>query len=546
MVEITPIFCKWTAVFALVLGAAGWAEAQEPAPVPTATATATTPATVPAAEKTAAASGPLEENPRYRALIEEDKRLQAQEDSLNNVMHGLRRQLREQPEERAHLASEILQMENRLFDLRNAKGRVVNQINALEQEWVLAQLNEPAAPKEPARPDPTLPKEGPARVIPDLVRNDIFPELLPTEEYNSLLTAQRLEPKAEALAEAWIENHRNLTAAAESYRTTTNEQKGPELYVRCQELLQQSTALSDSLATVWDEIFNNKSYTYGYLLDRLNDEALLSEGEDLFNGAMRRLAEVQGQVASEQVADYFLRRQALLQYEIAIARRLELETARDSLVGVKAHVEAVEFRKPKVEIRERMIFDYEPVVFPETQKYNSRSPIPPCKVYERGTIYRILLGTFSGKRSVSTFRGAYPIFYLIDEQRKVNYYAGGYATMEEAMRAVGQLKERGFLDPQVVVWVDGVVSNLSNPSMEQELPEPQTLYRVEILNKRLSDEVRETIESIEGITLSKTGPQHFIVGPFRLLDQAEALATKLAKMDVEMEIKVTEMTQDSK
>ncbi len=544
MVEITPIFRKWTAALAFVLGAAGWASAQDPAaaPVPTAPATAA----VPAEEKPAAFSGPLEENPRYRALIEEDKRLQAQEDSLNNVMHGLRRQLREQPEERTHLASEILQMENRLFDVRNAKGRVVNRINALEQEWVLAQLNEPAASKEPDRPDPAPQKERPARVIPDLVRNDIFPELLPTEEYNSLLTAQRLEPKAEALAEAWLENYGSLTAAAESYRTTTNEEKGPELYDRCQELLQQSTALSDSLATVWDEIFNNKSYTYGYLLDRLNDETLLGEGEELFIGAMRQLADVQGKVASEYVADYFLRKQALLQYEIAIARRLELETSRDSLVGVKAQLETVEFRKPKVELRERTIFDYEPVVFPEIQKYNSRSPIPPCRVYERGTIYRILLGTFSGKRSVSTFRGAYPISYLIDEQRKVNYYAGGYATMEEAMRAVDQLKERGFLDPQVVVWVDGEISNLSKPSMEQPLSEPQTLYRVEIMDKRLSDEVREAIESTEGITLSKAGPQHFIAGPFRLRDQAEALATKIAQLDGEMEIKVTEMAQDSK
>ena len=57
-------------------------------------------------------------------------------------------------------------------------------------------------------------------------------------------------------------------------------------------------------------------------------------------------------------------------------------------------------------------------------------------------------------------RGAYPLSYLVNDDRKWCYYAGGFATREEAEAAQSLLKARGFVRPEIVVWTDGEYRNL--------------------------------------------------------------------------------------
>ncbi|MDE6877199.1 MAG: SPOR domain-containing protein, partial [Alistipes sp.] len=84
----------------------------------------------------------LEGNGEYMSLLEEDARLQEREDSVGHAVEGLRRRLRDDREaDRAALADEILELENRIFEIRTAKGRIIDRINTIEQEWVLANLN---------------------------------------------------------------------------------------------------------------------------------------------------------------------------------------------------------------------------------------------------------------------------------------------------------------------------------------------------------------------------------------------------------------------
>ncbi len=71
------------------------------------------------------------------------------------------------------------------------------------------------------------------------------------------------------------------------------------------------------------------------------------------------------------------------------------------------------------------------------------------------TIYRILLGDVQHQAAAATFRGAYPLFYLINDEGKWCYYAGGFATLAEAEAAQALLKKRGFVRPEIVVWTDG-------------------------------------------------------------------------------------------
>ena len=229
----------------------------------------------------------------------------------------------------------------------------------------------------------------------------------------------------------------------------------------------------------------------------------------------------------------------LVGYEAAVADLLTLDAARDSLQGVASVLEGMDFQLPRLAIRERYFLDFDSVAFSSTPKYSTQHPIPECKVYANGTIYRILLGTFNTKRAVSTFRGAYPLFYLINEDNKWCYYTGGFATLAEAEEAQARLKKHGFIRPEIVVWTDGVARNLSRD------PEAVTqAFRVEITGaEALSDAVKEAISSLaEGCELSRVG-QLFIVGSFHDRAVADRLAEAIRQADPSLNAEVTAIGQ---
>lgn len=91
-----------------------------------------------------------------------------------------------------------------------------------------------------------------------------------------------------------------------------------------------------------------------------------------------------------------------------------------------------------------MFLEYEPIGFVTPAKYNASHHIPEVKVYERGTIYRILLGTYTNRTNGGyLFKGAYPLGYEKVEG-KYAYYAGGYRTLDEARAAQEPDEEEGI------------------------------------------------------------------------------------------------------
>ncbi len=480
----------------------------------------------------------LENNEEYMSLLREDARLQEREDSIVNAVAVLRERLREDPSQRQRYSQEILQLESRIFEIRNAKGRLIDRINSIEQEWVLANL-------DGAVSGPGAVRNAPAAGIPDslkvrnLVDNLYFREHLAETDYAALCEAQRLETRAAEYVNRYFANHATLTELAEAYGTVQNEAEAMDIFGRLTTLQGMNRVLGDSLAEVWNYIFDNKNYAYGYILDELGREEILSREEEQQARAARQLTELRGATASDAVADYFLRKRVMVDYEAAVAEELALDAARDSLRGVAEQLGAVDFRLPRIDVAERYFLDYDSVAFSSKPKYTYQNPIPECKVYANGTIYRILLGTFNTKRAAATFRGAYPLFYLIDDAGKWNYYTGGFATLEEAETAQKALKEHGFIRPEVVVWTDGVMRNLSRDPVAQDLA-----YRVEITGTdALSDAVKQVIaETASGHELSRVGQQLFVVGGFTDRAVADRLADAVRLADPALEIKVVEVS----
>lgn len=228
----------------------------------------------------------LEGNEEYMSLLREDAVLQSRVDSVVRAVEQVRLRLREHPDERQACSEEILRLESRIFDLRNAKGRLIDRINTIEQEWVLANLDNPAASAS----------ERPAARVPDslkvrnLVYNPCFGEQLPKADYAALLRAQELELRAVDLVNRYFANYETAAQLAEAYAAAATESEAGEIYDRYEAIQRIDGTLSDSLAGVWNYIFDNKNYAYGYLLDKLGQEEALTREEEALAKAQRQVA----------------------------------------------------------------------------------------------------------------------------------------------------------------------------------------------------------------------------------------------------------------
>ncbi len=98
-----------------------------------------------------------------------------------------------------------------------------------------------------------------------------------------------------------------------------------------------------------------------------------------------------------------------------------------------------DYRLDRIDLARRLFLDYQPVAFGRTSFYNANNPLPKLKVYDEGTIYRLLLGRFKTRQPMTLFKGVYPLYIDRDEEQMYCYYAGGYATRAEAERAKQQL-----------------------------------------------------------------------------------------------------------
>lgn len=480
----------------------------------------------------------LEGNEEYMSLLREDARLQMKEDSVTNAVAAVRIRFREEPANRKRYADEIMEMEQRIFSIRTAKGRLVDRIAAIEQDWVVANLD--ASPSGQPAAGEIAPDVPDAEKVRNLIYNRYFEEQLPAPDFAALEEAQRLERAAVDYVNRYYANYQEISRLAEQYASAPTESEAAEVYGKFRTMEGLNDVLADSLAATWNYIFDNKTYAYAYLLDKLGQDDILAHEEVLFSEAARQLSELKGRTASGAVADYFLRKIVAVDYETKLAGLLHLDAARDSLRGVTAQLRVVDYNMPKIELQERYFLDYAPIEFSSKPVYSYQHPIPECKVHPRGTIYRILLGTFNTKRAAALFKGAYPLSFQIDEAGKWRYFAGGFATETEAVEAQKQMKTKGFVRPEVVVWRDGVYRNLTRDPEQTRIA-----YRVEISGP-LSEAVKSVIaERAGGRELSRIGQDLFVLGMFDEQFAAGQVAEEIRRTDANLEVKVSEFTESS-
>ncbi len=472
----------------------------------------------------------LENNPEYRRLVGEEGKLARMSDSISESMNSIRRSFRTDTLNRAANSAAILRMESEMFDIRNRMARLAGQINSMEQEWIMQSLDS-------GDPADTIPA-GEERTVANLVYNSYFDRSLGPDNVRELRAAQHAESDVPPLIEQYYENNDRLMMLKFAYDISIMAGTADSIRTRFDSLARVNAGVDRLIARTWSTVFDNKSYCYNLLMDKNNRTDLLEQ----FAGDMERLrqaqAEWQGVYASDIIVNYFLQKKLITDYEIKLAANLKNQPALDSLKRVQAalpHIDALDL--PPVRLRERLFLDYEDIKIESSSPYNSKNPIPDVKIYPKGVIYRVLLGTYSSVQQPSVFKNVTPLSVDKGPDGKYRYFAGGFPADTTINAVVEQMKQRGFKSPQPVAWMDGVYINL-----ETGKGLGSGFYRVELSGvQELTPEVREVIRTVTNGKTIVRGEGMFIVGPLDDGAEAARLRAALDRRDPEMEIKLSEI-----
>ena len=485
----------------------------------------------------------LETNDEYMSLLGDNELLQQREDSVVNLINTARERFVDQPDARDEFTDYIVDLERKIFEIRKAKGFIADKINTIEQEWVLSRLSRDIQFAE----EPEEPAAEPERRIVvrrNLVDNDCLRDDLSAEDYADLLQAHVDEQTILGDIDTLLSVYRRLQSAAAAYDEASDELMADSIYADCHWLSDRIDSLSKRVADKWSHIVDVKTFAYGFVLEKSERSDILNNIEPQFAEMRRQYAAVENRFVSDGLSLYAVGKPFMADYERRFADAMSLGEAADSISAAVGAMPQHDYRLDKIELKRRLFLDYQPIAFGRTTYYNSRNPLPMLKVYDEGTIYRILLGSFKARQPMTLFKGVYPLYIDQDEERLYCYYAGGYATRAEAAEAQQQLREKGFRAPQICRWVDGEMTNLTLAEAEDEgAAVVGVRYVVEISSDEpLSEEIHDMIgDNGDGREISRVGDNMFVVGTYSDRDVADRLAELISEADPLLDVKVSEI-----
>jgi len=308
-----------------------------------------------------------------------------------------------------------------------------------------------------------------------------------------------------------------------------------EIDKKLSEALRYQTA-SDSLNRV------NQEYRSGYY----------SLPDSLKPGAKRKISET-GSLAENyrKLADEKLRNS-----DSSLSSRSDLISVNDKQKVAEETRAVSEGIKagPGLKQQEKAVFSDFEVIRDPVRLRNQKIEIDP--VLPKGLIYRIQMGVFSKPVEPAVFKGISPLYgFTIKGSGMIRYFAGMFRRIDDANRALLEIKRLGFKDSFIVAASDGVTVSLeraailekewgskplyvkvSAPGEESENEAaPLTLsFRVELMrtDKPLKEDVEESYRRLAGnksfeILTPVDGQYVYLIGNFITFESASEYADLL-------------------
>lgn len=537
----------------------------------------------------------LQNNKEYQQLLAESERLRMEEDSLRNLisetranMHTYIDTLTTEPSRDFinKYNSRIVELEEEIFNINTRQGVVASRINAHElgamedffKDHVFKRLdnsndNATAEGEEIAATTEQQQSTDDATTTPDaiegvydsaegmakvthattstrsskLIDNEPFVEALSADDLRELHSAHESVSQIDGLVQEYLKQYNALRELIAAYEDATEQQSADTIYEQIATQIGYLDTLNTEISDKWNYLLDTKYYAYGLVIETSRNKELLERLDSDINTMLQHCAENDNLYASNGVMRYALGHTAIIDFEIIMASEFGLTEAGDVLRALREAMVTPTYQLSPIDMPERRLFiDYQSITFGRTNYYNDANPLPQLKVYEQGTIYRILLGVFKSRQPMTLFKGVQPLYIDKDSEGMNHYYAGGFATLEEAEAAQRLLFDKGFKGPEICVWRDGKMVNLTadddTPSDKRTIEAGATRYMLRVADADMSDALREYLKEhhpSKVITLTNTG---YVIGSFDNHDEVTRLFITIGdEFGIDLEIMEVEI-----
>lgn len=417
-----------------------------------------------------------------------------------------------------------------------------------EQSEVTTEQTEttPEEQSEATDEQPEVTEEQPEKVTPmprrNIIDDERFIKSLNEKDFEDLCNTQIEESNVEKLCNEYIELYSTIRELDAAYAKAKNQAEADSIYAVYADAIATLNELNTQIGQKWNFVIDTKYYAYGYVIEKERNKSLLNKLDTDFSTMLQQCANNDDCYASNGVMRYAIGRPAVLDFEIALSHEFGLTAAADSLSVVRQEFVAPNYQLSPVELPEQRLFiDYQDITFGRTNYYNSTNPLPEVKVYERGTIYRILLGVFKSRQPMTLFKGVHPLYIETDASGLNHYYAGGFATLEEAEAAQKLLYDKGFKAPEICRWMNGTMTNLTAGSGtstgNESISAGAKRYMLCVAEQDMTAELKQRISALhpnKSVTLTRDG---YVIGSFEGHDEVTRLFITLSdEFSVNLEI----------
>lgn len=476
---------------------------------------------------------------RYNALGNAVEQAKRSVDSVNVLLKQAREQYATHAEERPQISNRISALELEALNLKRKYDKTVYELSCCEQQILLADISRSQGQsKQVSTEEVEVTDNSPQRA--NLVYNKVFERSLSMADLRGLRQAQQQETDVVSRIREYLGVYDKMVAVQLEYERIDTESGADSLLQALDSLRLAAGVIENGVNNLWHNLYDNKLYAYNLILEKGKRLDVLASAEASLSKAQSQSEQIVSEFESDVLAEYFYRKDALLEYEGNVAKALELTKAQDSLLKAKSALQRNNFCLPKVNIVRRSFIEHEPLKVVKPTLYTSKNPIPQTRIYEFGTVYRIRIGIFTNRPNLSALKGITPLSYT-DKYHggKYAYYVGGFRTEEEAREGVKYLTKLGFRSPVVVMWVDGeYISNI------EEWKSKNMGYKIEISGvTTLSDAVKAHISLRNDKAIFSRVGKVFIVGPFVSESDAKLVASEIVAMDGNIEASVKSVKQ---
>lgn len=483
----------------------------------------------------------LSENSEYTALMEQNRGLSSQADSINRLLTERRLALHNNTDGNLEtLRAEIISLEQQAHDISIEQGAVARRIGIIEQNIIMDKILSQQQHVVVGEVLDDSIDESTTTAIANLIDNECFKRDLAAADYAELQKAQREESEMLTYADEYLKTYNRLLEVADGYAKADRASVATPLYEEYETLSVKLKELDAEMHKMWNHILDTKYFAMSYILEKAHRYDILDRASANYQTMQQTCAERDGQYSSDALMRYAIGRNTLLSYEIEFARDMRLKPAQDSLRQVKERYVQPYYSNKTITVEYREFMDYAPIKIGRTNFYDDSNPLPELQIFEKGTIYRILLGKFRTKQTMTLFKGVQPMSIYRDSDGMYCYYAGGYADESEARDAQQFLKDKGFKNPELYCWEDGQMQLVTAKTKVQESVASNVRYMVVIKATSLDSNLRQIINrEAPGKIVSRSGG-NYAVGMFTERGEADSLLTSLSEAYPTLEMTITE------